>query len=93
MEIHLSELTDPDASAPSGHDSTPGFRPTAVAAVPLAAIGAAIGVAVPGASSSVEVTGISLNSRAVRPGDLYVALPAPHGTGPTSCPKPSTPAP
>lgn len=71
----MSELTDPDASAPSGHDSTPGFRPTAVAAVPLEAIGAAIGVAVPGASSSVPVTGISLNSRSVRPGDLYVALP------------------
>ncbi len=71
----MSELTDPDASAPSGHDSTPGFRPTAVAAVPLAAIGEEIGVAVPGASSSVPVTGISLNSRSVRPGDLYVALP------------------
>ncbi|WP_028275883.1 UDP-N-acetylmuramoyl-L-alanyl-D-glutamate--2,6-diaminopimelate ligase [Arthrobacter sp. I3] len=71
----MSELTDPDASAPSGHDSTQGFRPTAVAAVPLAAIGAAIGVAVPGASGSVQVTGISLNSRSVRPGDLYVALP------------------
>lgn len=77
----MSELTDPDASAPSGHDSTLGFRPTAVAAVPLAAIGAAIGVAVPGASSSIPVTGISLNSRSVRPGDLYVALPgaARHG--------------
>jgi UDP-N-acetylmuramoyl-L-alanyl-D-glutamate--2,6-diaminopimelate ligase len=71
----LSELTDPDASAPSGHDSTQGFRPTAVAAVPLATIGAAIDVAVPGASGSVPVTGISLNSRSVRPGDLYVALP------------------
>ncbi|CAH0151981.1 MULTISPECIES: UDP-N-acetylmuramoyl-L-alanyl-D-glutamate--2,6-diaminopimelate ligase [unclassified Arthrobacter] len=77
----MSELTAPDASAPSGHDATPGFRPTAVAAVPLSAIGAAIGVAVPGASSSVPVTGISLNSRSVRPGDLYVALPgaARHG--------------
>lgn len=77
----MSELTDPDASAPSGHDSTTGFRPTAVAAVPLAAIGEAIGIAVPGASHSVPVTGISLNSRSVRPGDLYVALPgaARHG--------------
>ena len=74
-ETHLSELTAPDASAPSGHDSTPGFRPTAVAAVPLAVIGESIGVVVPGASSSVPVTGISLNSRAVHPGDLYVALP------------------
>ncbi|BCW70538.1 UDP-N-acetylmuramoyl-L-alanyl-D-glutamate--2,6-diaminopimelate ligase [Arthrobacter sp. NicSoilB8] len=71
----MSELTAPDASAPSGHDSTPGFRPTAVAAVPLAVIGESIGVVVPGASSSVPVTGISLNSRAVHPGDLYVALP------------------
>lgn len=74
-EIHLSELNAPDASAPSGQDSTQGFRPAAVAAVPLATIGESIGVVVPGASSSVPVTGISLNSRAVRPGDLYVALP------------------
>ncbi|WP_427132613.1 UDP-N-acetylmuramoyl-L-alanyl-D-glutamate--2,6-diaminopimelate ligase [Pseudarthrobacter sp. S9] len=71
----MSELNAPDASVPSGQDSTPGFRPTAVAAVPLAAIGESIGVAVPGASGSVPVTGISLNSRAVQPGDLYVALP------------------
>ena len=74
-EIHLSELNAPDASAPSGQDTTEGFRPTAVAAVPLATIGESIGVLVPGASSSVPVTGISLNSRTVQPGDLYVALP------------------
>lgn len=71
----MSELNAPGAAAPSGQDSTEGFRPTAVAAVPLATIGASIGVVVPGASSSVPVTGISLNSRAVQPGDLYVALP------------------
>jgi UDP-N-acetylmuramoyl-L-alanyl-D-glutamate--2,6-diaminopimelate ligase len=71
----LSELNAPDASAPSGQDSTPGFRPTAVAAVPLAAIGESIGVVVPGASGSLPVTGISLNSRTVQAGDLYVALP------------------
>ncbi|HET6240804.1 MAG TPA: UDP-N-acetylmuramoyl-L-alanyl-D-glutamate--2,6-diaminopimelate ligase [Arthrobacter sp.] len=71
----MSELNAPDASAPSGQDSTPGFRPTAVAAVPLATIGKAIGVVVPGASGAVPVTGISLNSRAVQAGDLYVALP------------------
>ncbi len=63
------------AAAPSGPGSTRGFRPTAVAAVPLAAIGESIGVVVPGASGAVSVTGISLNSRAVQPGDLYVALP------------------
>jgi len=71
----VSEPTAPDASAQSGDHSTPGFRPATVAAVPLSAIGESIGVAVPGASHSVPVTGISLNSRAVRPGDLYVALP------------------
>ena len=71
----MSEPTAPDASAQSGDHSTPGFRPATVAAVPLSAIGESIGVAVPGASHSVPVTGISLNSRAVRPGDLYVALP------------------
>lgn len=63
------------AAAPSGPQPTPGFRPTAVAAVPLATIGEAIGVVVPGVSGSVPVTGISLNSRTVQPGDLYVALP------------------
>jgi UDP-N-acetylmuramoyl-L-alanyl-D-glutamate--2,6-diaminopimelate ligase len=71
----LSELNAPDASAPSGQDSTPGFRPAAVAAVPLATIGESIGVVVPGASGSLPVTGISLNSRTVQAGDLYVALP------------------
>ena len=72
----MSDQNAPGASAaPSGPESTQGFRPTAVAAVPLAAIGEAIGVVVPGASGSVAVTGISLNSRAVQPGDLYVALP------------------
>jgi UDP-N-acetylmuramoyl-L-alanyl-D-glutamate--2,6-diaminopimelate ligase len=72
----LSELNAPGASAaPSGQDSTRAFRPSAVAAVPLAAIGESIGVVVPGTSGAVAVTGISLNSRAVQPGDLYVALP------------------
>ncbi|WP_240689780.1 UDP-N-acetylmuramoyl-L-alanyl-D-glutamate--2,6-diaminopimelate ligase [Arthrobacter sp. PAMC25564] len=71
----MSELNAPGASAPSGRESTAGFRPTAVAAVPLATIGESIGVVVPGQAGSVPVTGISLNSRAVQPGDLYVALP------------------
>ena len=72
----MSDQNAPGASAaPSGPGSAPGFRPTAVAAVPLATIGEAIGVVVPGASAAVAVTGISLNSRTVQPGDLYVALP------------------
>ncbi|MET4134506.1 UDP-N-acetylmuramoyl-L-alanyl-D-glutamate--2,6-diaminopimelate ligase [Pseudarthrobacter sp. PvP090] len=72
----MSDQNAPGPSAaPSGPGSTSGFRPTAVAAVPLATIGESIGVVVPGASGSVPVTGISLNSRAIQPGDLYVALP------------------
>ncbi|MDR7084052.1 UDP-N-acetylmuramoyl-L-alanyl-D-glutamate--2,6-diaminopimelate ligase [Arthrobacter ginsengisoli] len=72
----MSDQFAPGASAvPSGPGSSTGFRPTAVAAVPLAIIGQSIGVVVPGASASVAVTGISLNSRSVQPGDLYVALP------------------
>ncbi|MDI3213497.1 UDP-N-acetylmuramoyl-L-alanyl-D-glutamate--2,6-diaminopimelate ligase [Arthrobacter sp. AL12] len=68
-------MSDQNAPGAYAAPSAPGFRPTAVAAVPLAAIGEAIGVVVPGASGSVAVTGISLNSRSVQPGDLYVALP------------------
>ncbi len=78
----MSELNAQDAAtAPAGQDSASGFRPSAVPAVPLETVGGWIGVAVPGASAAVPVTGISLNSRAVQPGDLYVALPgaARHG--------------
>ena len=70
-EHHAQGSTD----ATSGTVPGSGFRPTAVAAVPLGTIGESVGVVVPGASSSVPVTGISLNSRTVAPGDLYVALP------------------
>jgi UDP-N-acetylmuramoyl-L-alanyl-D-glutamate--2,6-diaminopimelate ligase len=78
----LSEHNAPGtADAPDGEESVSGFRPTAVAAVELGAIGRSVGVTVAGASASVPVTGIALNSRAVEPGDLYVALPgaARHG--------------
>lgn len=70
-----------NSAAPSGQHSSSGFRPEAVTAVPLATIGEFVGVVVPGASGSVPVTGISLNSRSIQPGDLYVALPgaARHG--------------
>ncbi|MET1066245.1 MAG: UDP-N-acetylmuramoyl-L-alanyl-D-glutamate--2,6-diaminopimelate ligase [Arthrobacter sp.] len=72
----MSDQNVPGASAaPSGPATTSGFRPTAVAAVQLATIGQAVGVVVPGSSGAVPITGISLNSRTVLPGDLYVALP------------------
>ena len=76
-EHHAPGSTDAANGAVSGS----GFRPTAVAAVPLSTIGEAVGVVVPAASGDVSVTGVSLNSRSVQPGDLYVALPgaARHG--------------
>ena len=70
-EHHAQSSTD----TTSGDDPGSGFRPTAVAAVPLGTIGDFAGVVVPGASAAISVTGISLNSRTVQPGDLYVALP------------------
>jgi UDP-N-acetylmuramoyl-L-alanyl-D-glutamate--2,6-diaminopimelate ligase len=60
---------------PSGQNFAAAFRPAAVAPVPLVTIGEWVGVAVPEASAAAPVTGIALNSRAVQPGDLYVALP------------------
>lgn len=76
-EHHAPDSTDATRGAVPGS----GFRPSAVAAVPLRIIGESVGVVVPGASSAIPVTGISLNSRSVQPGDLYVALPgaARHG--------------
>ncbi|MDQ4047716.1 MAG: UDP-N-acetylmuramoyl-L-alanyl-D-glutamate--2,6-diaminopimelate ligase [Actinomycetota bacterium] len=69
------------ADAQHGQAARSAFRPAAVAAVDLGAIGREIGIGVPGASAGVPVTGISLNSRTVEHGDLYVALPgaARHG--------------
>lgn len=72
----MSEPNAQDAAAaPAGQVSASGLRPAAVTPVPLETIGEWIGVVVPGASAGVQVTGISLNSRTVQPGDLYVALP------------------
>ncbi len=72
-------MSEQNASAsnagPAGEPASARLRPTAVAAVRLDTIGDAIGVQVPGTSAAVRVTGISLNSRTVEQGDLYVALP------------------
>ncbi|MBT2550060.1 UDP-N-acetylmuramoyl-L-alanyl-D-glutamate--2,6-diaminopimelate ligase [Arthrobacter sp. ISL-65] len=78
----MSQQHDPGtADAPEGPASKSGFRPAAVAAVELGVIGQSVGVPVPRASESVQVTGVSLDSRSVERGDLYVALPgaARHG--------------
>ncbi|MCU1567175.1 MAG: UDP-N-acetylmuramyl-tripeptide synthetase [Pseudarthrobacter sp.] len=72
----MSEINLPNNRAvPEGPAGQGRFRPSVVEPVRLASIGEAIDVAVPGPAAGVEVTGISLNSRAVEPGDLYVALP------------------
>ncbi|GAA1262627.1 UDP-N-acetylmuramoyl-L-alanyl-D-glutamate--2,6-diaminopimelate ligase [Arthrobacter pascens] len=78
MSEHIAPGT---ADAPDGQASPGGFRPTAVAATELGAIGRWVGLTVAGAAADVHVTGISLNSRTVERGDLYVALPgsARHG--------------
>ncbi|MFJ5700295.1 UDP-N-acetylmuramoyl-L-alanyl-D-glutamate--2,6-diaminopimelate ligase [Arthrobacter sp. NPDC093139] len=78
----MSEHNAPGtADAPNGQASSGGFRPSAVAAIELGVIGRWIGLTVPGDAANVQVTGISLNSRTVERGDLYVALPgsARHG--------------
>lgn len=71
----MSEQNAPGSTTAQAGESAARFRPTAVAAVRLDSIGDALGVPVPGVSAAVGVTGISLNSRTVERGDLYVALP------------------
>ncbi|MFE9437767.1 UDP-N-acetylmuramoyl-L-alanyl-D-glutamate--2,6-diaminopimelate ligase [Streptomyces sp. NPDC006602] len=48
-------------------------RPVQVSATPLAELADQLGVTAP--ESAAEITGITHDSRAVRPGDLYAALP------------------
>ncbi|GAA3278047.1 hypothetical protein GCM10017707_20760 [Paenarthrobacter aurescens] len=71
----MSEHNEAATNATTPGAGQTGFRPASVAAVPLAIIAETLGVAVPDASQDRGVTGISLNSRAVEAGDLYMALP------------------
>lgn len=71
----MSEHNEAASNATTPDAGKSGFRPESVAAVPLATIAEALGVGVPEASESKGVTGISLNSRTIEPGDLYLALP------------------
>ncbi len=78
----MSEFNPPqDSAAPAAPATNARFRPSAVEALLLGSIGDAVGVSVPGPDAETSVSGISLDSRAVEPGDLYVALPgaARHG--------------
>ncbi|MDR6688135.1 UDP-N-acetylmuramoyl-L-alanyl-D-glutamate--2,6-diaminopimelate ligase [Arthrobacter sp. 1088] len=71
----MSEHKEAAFHAETPETGTSGFRPASVAAVPLSTIAETLGVAVPADGGTRGVTGISLNSRAVEPGDLYMALP------------------
>lgn len=66
---------DQPPSSQKGHTVTPPGppRPARVRATPLAELAGELGVPAP--EPSAEVTGITHDSRAVRPGDLYAALP------------------
>ncbi|MDF3297102.1 UDP-N-acetylmuramoyl-L-alanyl-D-glutamate--2,6-diaminopimelate ligase [Streptomyces tropicalis] len=54
-------------------------RPARVSATPLAELAGQLGTAAP--ESAADVTGITHDSRAVRPGDLYAALPGARAHG------------
>ncbi|MGC0409104.1 UDP-N-acetylmuramoyl-L-alanyl-D-glutamate--2,6-diaminopimelate ligase [Streptomyces sp. SAI-195] len=73
----LTAVPHPDQSQTTqkGHPVTyPGPpRPVRISATPLAELADQLGVTAP--DGSAEVTGITHDSRAVRPGDLYAALP------------------
>ncbi len=73
----MSEQNDAVSIPPGNPPATdnPGFRPAVVAPVPLEAIAASLGIALPPDTGGTSVTGVSLNSRTVEPGDLYLALP------------------
>ncbi|MER5604274.1 Mur ligase domain-containing protein, partial [Streptomyces sp. NPDC002265] len=54
-------------------------RPVQVSATPLAELADQLGATIP--KDAAEVTGITHDSRAVRPGDLYAALPGARAHG------------
>ena len=72
---------DQSQTTQKGHPVTyPGPpRPAQVSATPLAELAGQLGVAVP--EGDTGVTGITHDSRAVRPGDLYAALPGSRAHG------------
>lgn len=64
--------TTPEDAAPA----TPGApRPTQVRPVPLTELAGQLGITAPRDAAATAVTGITHDSRAVRPGDVYAALP------------------
>ncbi|WP_150134186.1 UDP-N-acetylmuramoyl-L-alanyl-D-glutamate--2,6-diaminopimelate ligase [Streptomyces hyaluromycini] len=68
---HADQSQTTQKGASVTHPGPP--RPVRTSATPLAELAGQLGAAEP--DSSAEVTGITHDSRAVRPGDLYAALP------------------
>ncbi|WP_405967052.1 UDP-N-acetylmuramoyl-L-alanyl-D-glutamate--2,6-diaminopimelate ligase [Streptomyces sp. NBC_00015] len=69
---HADQSQTPQKGASVTYPGPP--RPAQVSATPLAELADQLGAEQP-ESTAVEVTGITHDSRAVRPGDLYAALP------------------
>ncbi|MEU9983054.1 UDP-N-acetylmuramoyl-L-alanyl-D-glutamate--2,6-diaminopimelate ligase [Streptomyces sp. NPDC050856] len=67
---HADQSRTPQQDAPVTYPGAP--RPVQVRPTPLGELAARLGTPSPGAG---EVTGITHDSRAVRPGDVYAALP------------------
>ncbi|WP_353942058.1 UDP-N-acetylmuramoyl-L-alanyl-D-glutamate--2,6-diaminopimelate ligase [Streptomyces sp. HUAS MG91] len=74
---HADQSQTTQKGAPVTYPGPP--RPAEVTAASLVELAGQLGVAVPRAT--VEVTGITHDSRAVRPGDLYAALPGARAHG------------
>ncbi|MFC6062361.1 UDP-N-acetylmuramoyl-L-alanyl-D-glutamate--2,6-diaminopimelate ligase [Streptomyces ochraceiscleroticus] len=68
---HADQSPNAQQDGPGKHPGPP--RPEHVRAIPLADLAHQLGTAVPTAEAA--VTGITHDSRAVRPGDIYAALP------------------
>lgn len=68
---HADQSQTTQKGAPVTYPGPP--RPVRVSATPLAELADQLGAATPAAAA--EITGITHDSRAVRPGDLYAALP------------------
>ncbi|MEU2791951.1 UDP-N-acetylmuramoyl-L-alanyl-D-glutamate--2,6-diaminopimelate ligase [Streptomyces sp. NPDC007100] len=69
---HADQSQNAQKDAPGPFPGAP--RPERVRATPLADLAEQLGTSVP-AAADVAVTGITHDSRAVRPGDVYAALP------------------
>ncbi|MFJ9036316.1 UDP-N-acetylmuramoyl-L-alanyl-D-glutamate--2,6-diaminopimelate ligase [Streptomyces sp. NPDC102406] len=80
---HADQSQTPQKGAPVTYPGPP--RPVEVSAIPLAELADQLGVPVPRAAGAADtdprVSGITHDSRAVRPGDLYAALPGARAHG------------